>query len=204
MSLKVETIKRMMGWCPNAKAHEARQPINFESFESGISSRSSGDDEKQKNPGWFRKTSVQTFLITTFFTLTYLLIIKQLGVNLIFLLAGSLVSLFFIIFDWNAQMQRYDAMVKHPVIDYSGKKLYSDKKLYYILAYTFMIVIFYLWFKGQELAMQAIFSLLGGSLVLMWLSYFQLIYWEKMNHKTIYYGKKHGTWKTSYLITEKK
>ena len=130
MSLKVETIKRMMGWCPNAKAHEARQPINFESFESGISSRSSGDDEKQKNPGWFRKTSVQTFLITTFFTLTYLLIIKQLGVNLIFLLAGSLVSLFFIIFDWNAQMQRYDALIKQPLIDYLGKK-----KLYYILEY---------------------------------------------------------------------
>lgn len=199
MSLKVETIKKMMGWCPNAKAYEARQIINFENFESGAPDRIGGENGDQKNLGWFRKTSVQTFLITTFLTLTYLLIIKQLGVNLIFLLAGSLVSLFFIIFDWNAQMQRYDTLRKKPVIDYSCKK-----NLYYILAYMFMIVIFYLYFKGQELAMQAIFSLLGGSLVAMWLSYFQLIYWEKKNHKTIYYGKKHGTWKSSYLIMEKK
>jgi len=96
-------------------------------------------------------------------------------------------------------MRRYDSLVKQPVIDYSGKKT-----LYYILSYAFIIVIFYLRFKGQELAMQAIFSLLGGSTVAMWLSYFQLIYWEKRNHKNIYFGKKHGTWKTSYVIREKK
>lgn len=199
MNWGVKYIRKLMGWCPNAKAHEARQPINFESFESGISSRAGGNDGDQKNPGWFQKTNIQTFLINTFLTLASFLIINQLGVNLFFLLTGSLISLFLIIFDWNAQMRRYDSLVKQPVIDYSGKKT-----LYYILAYAFMIVIFYLWFKGQELAMQAIFSLLGGSTVAMWLSYFQLIYWEKENHKTIYFGKKHGTWKTSYIIREKK
>jgi hypothetical protein len=141
-----------MGWCPNAKAHEARQPINFESFEFGISSRTGGNDGDQKNLGWFQKINIQTFLINTFLTLVSLLVINQLGVNLFFLLTGSLISLFFIIFDWNAQMRRYDSLVKQPVIDYSGKKT-----LYYILAYAFMIVIFYLWFKGQELAMHAVF-----------------------------------------------
>ncbi len=199
MNWESRCIKKLMGWCPNAKAHEARQLINFESFESGISSRISGDNEDQKNPGWLRKLSNYTLLINTLFTLAYLLIIKQLGVNLIFLLAGFLVPLFFVIFDWKAQMQRYDALVKHPVIDYSDKK-----KLYFILAYALIIVIFYLYFKGQELAMQAPFSLIGGLLVGMWLSYFQLIYWQKKNHKTIYFGKKHGTWKTSYIIREKK
>ncbi|AKB52813.1 hypothetical protein MSBRW_3560 [Methanosarcina barkeri str. Wiesmoor] len=192
-------IKKLMGWCPNAKAPEGRQLINFESFEYGISSRTGGNDGGQKNLGWLQKTNVQTFLINTFLTLASLLVINQLGVNLFFLLAGSLISLFFIIFDWNAQMQRYDSLVKQPVIDYSGKKT-----LYYILAYAFMIVIFYFWFKGQELAMQAIFSLLGGSTVAMWIGYFQLIYWEKKNHKTIYFDKKHETWKTSYIIREKK
>lgn len=111
-----------MGWCPNAKAPEGRQLINFESFEYGISSRTGGNDGGQKNLGWLQKTNVQTFLINTFLTLASLLVINQLGVNLFFLLAGSLISLFFIIFDWNAQMQRYDSLVKQPVIDYSGKK----------------------------------------------------------------------------------
>ena len=199
MSWEFRYIKKLMGWCPNAKAHASRKPINFESFESSISSRTGGNDGDQKNPGWFQKTNIQTFIINTFLTLASLLVINQLGVNLLFLLIGSLISLFFVIFDWNAQMRRYDSLVKQPVLDYSG-----NKTLYYVLAYALIIVIFYLYFKGQELAMQAIFSLLGGSTVAMWLSYFQLIYWEKENHKTIYFGKKHGTWKTSYIIREKK
>lgn len=198
MNRESRYIKKLMGWCPNTRAYEARQHINFESFESGIPDRSKGDGGDQKNLGWLQKTNIQTFLISTFLTLASLLVINQLGVNLFFLLAGSLISLFFIIFDWNAQMRRYDTLVKHPVIDYSDKK-----KLYYILACAFILT-YHLYIKGHGIAMQAIFSLLGGSTVAMWLGYFQLIYWEKKNHKTIYFGKKHGTWKTSYIIREKK
>lgn len=197
MNWESRYIKKLMGWCPNAKAHEARQPINFESFDSGISSRTGRNDGNQKNLGWFQKTNIQTFLINTFLTLASLLVINQLGINLFFLLAGSLISLFFIIFDWNAQMRRYDTLVKHPVIDYSDKK-----KLYYILACAFILT-YHLYIKGHGIAMQAMFSSMGGLMVGMWIIYFQLIYWEKKNHKTIYFGKKHGTWKTSHIIREK-
>jgi len=44
----------------------------------------------------------------------------------------------------------------------------------------------------------------GGLLVGMWLIYFQIIYWEKMNHKTIYINKRDGMWKTLYVIRERK
>jgi len=86
MSRESRYIKKLMGWCPNAKAHEARQPINFESFESGISNRAGGDDRYKKNPGWFQKTNIQTFIINTFLTLASFLVINQLGVNLFFYL----------------------------------------------------------------------------------------------------------------------
>ncbi|MDD2339431.1 MAG: DUF1673 family protein, partial [Methanosarcina sp.] len=35
-----------------------------------------------------------------------------------------------------------------------------------------------------------------------WLNYFQLIYWQKKNHKTIYFDKNYGKWKNSYIIRE--
>ncbi len=94
-------------------------------------------------------------------------------------------------------MQRYDAMVKHPVIDYSDKK-----KLYYTFGYAFLILIYILYIKEHEPALQAMFSFVGGLMVGMWLSYFQLIYWEKKNHKTIYLDKRYGKWKNSYIIRE--
>ena len=199
MNLNTEYIKKLMGWCPNARAVEAGRNVSFESFNSDIPERSRGENGDLKNPGWLRKTSIQTLLISTFLTLVYIPVINQLGINLTFLLTGSFISLFFVVFYWKAQMKRYDSLVKQPTIDYSNKK-----KLYNVLFYLFLILIFSLYLKSQETALQAIFSFVGGLVAGMWLSYFQLIYWEKKNHKTIYFDKSYGTWKKSYIIRERK
>jgi hypothetical protein len=194
-----DQIKKLMGWCPNARAAEARRNVSFENFNSDIPERAGKENGDLKNPDRLRKTSIQTLLINTFLTLVYIPVINPLGINLTFLLTGSLVSLFFVIFYWKAQMKRYDALAKQPIIDYSNKK-----KLYYVLSYVFLILIFSLNLKTQETALQAMFSFGGGLLISMWLSYFQLIYWEKKNHKTIYFEKSYGTWRKSYIILEKK
>ncbi|AKB23663.1 hypothetical protein MSMTP_0194 [Methanosarcina sp. MTP4] len=199
MNLNTEYIKKLMGWCPNAGAAEARRNVSLENFNSDIPERSRGENGDLKNPGWIRKTSIQTLLINTFLTLVYIPVINQLGINLSFLLTGSFISLFFVIFYWKTQMKRYDSLIKQPIIDYSNKK-----KLYNVLCYVFLILIFSLYLKSQETALQAIFSFIGGIVVGMWLFYFQLIYWEKKNHKTIYFNKSYGTWKKSYIIRERK
>ncbi|MFY1113050.1 MAG: DUF1673 domain-containing protein [Methanosarcinaceae archaeon] len=199
MNLNTEYIKKLMGWCPNAGAAEARRNVSLENFNSDIPERSRGENGDLKNPGWIRKTSIQTLLINTFLTLVYIPVINQLGINLSFLLTGSFISLFFVIFYWKTQMKRYDSLIKQPIIDYSNKK-----KLYNLLCYVFLILIFSLYLKSQETALQAIFSFIGGIVVGMWLFYFQLIYWEKKNHKTIYFNKSYGTWKKSYIIRERK
>jgi len=196
---EAEYIKKLMGWCPNARTSEARRNVSLENFNSDIPERAGKENGDLINPGWLRKTSIQTLLINTFLTLVYILVINQLGINLIFLLTGSLISLFFVIFYWKAQMKIYDFLVKQPIIDYSNKK-----KLYYVLSYVFLILIFSLYLKTQETALQATFSFIGGLVVGMWLSYFQLIYWQKKNQKTIYIDKSYGTWKKSYIILERK
>ncbi|MDI9396116.1 MAG: DUF1673 domain-containing protein [Euryarchaeota archaeon] len=206
MSALFERVRKLMGWCPNLRAHEARQHINLEYFESDISDRARGENGDLKNPGWLRKASTQILLISTFLTLAYFLVITHpdinpiQGVSLIYLLAGSFVSLSVIILDWKAQMKRYDALVKHPVVDRSNKG-----KLYSTLSYVLLILLFILLMKGYEAALQATFSFVGGFfMVCMLLSYFQLIYWEKKNHKTIYFNKSYGTWKKSYIVRERK
>jgi hypothetical protein len=199
VNLNTEYIKKLMGWCPNARAVEAKRNASLETFNFDIPERAGKENGDLKNPGWIRKTSIQTLLINTFLTLVYIPVINQLGINLTFFLTGSFISLFFVIFYWKAQMKRYDSLIKQPIIDYSNKK-----KLYYVLSYVFLILIFSLYLKSQETTLQAIFSFVGGLLMGMWISYFQLIYWEKKNHKTIYFDKTYGTWKKSYIIQEKK
>lgn len=200
MSLKVENIKRLMGWCPNAKAHETRQHINFESFESGIPDKAMGDGGDQRNPGWFQKASIRTLLVDIFLTFMYFSVLIQLGVNLIFLLVGFFIALISFIFSWNAKMRLYDSLEKQRLIDNSHME-----RLCTILGYVlFLFVIVCLYISGRGLALQVTLSFFGGYLVYFWLGYFQILYWEQKNHKKIYFDKSCGKWKKSYIVLESK
>ncbi|HII93366.1 MAG TPA: DUF1673 domain-containing protein [Methanosarcina sp.] len=200
MSLKVENIRKMMGWCPNARTSETRRHINFGSFESGIPDREKGDDGDQKNPEWLRKASTRTLLVDIFLTFMYFSVLIQLGVNLIFLLAGFFTALISFIFSWNAKMRLYDSLEKQRLTDNSNLKRLCIILTY--LLFSFVIVCFYI--IGYGLALQITLSFFGGYLVYFWLGYFQILYWEHKNHKKIYFDKIYGKWKKSYIIRESK
>jgi hypothetical protein len=198
--MTLEYIKRLMGWCPNAKANEARKLVNLENFDSNTPDRARGKNENLENPGWLRKTSTYTLLINTLFTLVYILAINHLGLKLAFLLAGFFISVAFITFDWKKQMHRYDTLAQELIFDNSGMKKVSQ-----IMKLIFYAMLFYWIFSGdieRNFSLQVTISFMGGFLVGMWLSYFQLIYWQKKNHKTIYFNKSYGKWKKSYIIRE--
>ncbi|AKB34505.1 hypothetical protein MSSAC_4314 [Methanosarcina siciliae C2J] len=191
-----EQIKKLMGWCPNVRASEAGRNVSFENFNSDIPARAGKENGDPKNLGWFRKASTRPLLIYTFFTLIYLLIFRQEGISLVFLLAGSFSSLFLSIFFWKNQMQKYDELIKKPVTECSNKRKMS-------LLATIFAVYFVMSYLDANYRGQAMISFFGGFLVSMWLEYFQILYWERKNHKIIYIDKGYG-WKKSYIIRERK
>lgn len=197
MALKY--IKKLMGWCPNVRAHEARQHINLENYNSDIPDKAGRENGNMKNPGWLRKASTRTLLVYTFFTIICLLVFYQTGIKLTFLLAGSFISLSVTILYWKTQMQRYDDLIKQPVIEYSNKR----KIITFATVLVVYFVLSYIETNGGELAVQAMISFIGGFLVSMWLEYLQILYWEKKNRKVIYIDKGYG-WKKSYIILERK
>lgn len=201
MNRQVENIKKLMGWCPNARAQEARQHVNLENFDSNVPDRARGEGGDLKNLGWLRKASTPILLFDIFFTLVYFLVFNQIGLNpMIFLPVGFLVMVH-VAFYWKSQMQRYDELVKQPVTEYSNKKkwiILAISFVLYFVMFSLSIII------GHEHALQTIFSFGGGFLVGMWLVYFQIICWEKKNHKVIYRDRSYGMWKYSYIIRESK
>ncbi|HII80941.1 MAG TPA: DUF1673 domain-containing protein [Methanosarcina sp.] len=199
MNLNTEYIKKLMGWCPNVRAHEARQHINLENFNSDIPDKAGGENGDMKNPGWLRKASTRTLLVYTFFTIICLLVFYQTGIKLTFLLAGSFISLSVTILYWKTQMQRYDDLIKQPVTEYSNKR----KIITFATVLVVHFVLSYIKANGGVLAVQAMISFIGGFLVSMWLEYLQILYWEKKNRKVIYIDKGYG-WKKSYIILESK
>jgi hypothetical protein len=147
------------------------------------------------NLGFLQKLSTRYILLYILVTLGCCFVISLLGVNLFFLAGGCILSLFFLTFFWKANMKRYDALAKQQVSAYSNRK-----ELFYVIIFLVVVVNF---ISNSQSAQSAIFSGFGGFTVLMWLSYFQLIYWEKKNHKTIYFRKIYGT-QFSYIVLEQK
>ena len=68
MSRESRYIKKLMGWCPNAKTLETQYPTHPEYFSANTRARGedSGDPE---NLSWFRKVSNRILLIDSFLTL---------------------------------------------------------------------------------------------------------------------------------------
>jgi hypothetical protein len=200
VNLKVENIKKLIGWCPNARAYNDRQHVNLENFNSDVPDRARGEGDT-KSLGWFRKESTIILLTAISVTFVYFIVLNHVGINLIFLLAGTFISLICFAFYWKTQIRIYNDLVKQPVTEYSKKMRIAMIAIILVLSsarYLFGIIV------GQELAWQAMLSLYGGFLIFIWLSYLQIKYWEKVNHKKIFFNKREGTWKRSYIIQETK
>ncbi len=192
--------KKLMGWCPNAKAHETRQHINLNSFDSNTPDRAGGINGDLKNPRWLWRVSNQILLLAIFLTIAHFLIYNQIGLNLnviINFLFGSLPALFYFIFHWNERIERFYTIAKKPIVHRVTKISYIRGLIVIVLFALFMLLPYMLNFGTQP-------TLFGLSILLflMWGFYFQLFYWEKKNHMKIYIKNESGFQKT-YALGEK-
>ena len=195
MNREIEYIKKLMGWCPNARASEARRNINLENFDSDVPDRARGENGDMKNPGWLRRISNQILLFAILLTFVHLLIYNQM--DFIPSIFGSLPALFYFRFQWNERIQRFNDIAKKPIVRYVSKLSYLWVLIIIILVVLLMIL--------SYMIRQSWHSALFGLSILwffMWGFYCQLIYWEKKHHMKIYIKNKNGLEET-YAIGEK-
>ena len=201
MNLNTEYIKKLMGWCPNARSVEAGQRINLESFEYYTPAGARGEGGNLKDPGWFRRESSRILLPNIVLTFVYLLLINQIGLNLTSLGGGLFAGLAVVALHWNQQMQRYDTIAKKPVVRCISKKRSLWVYLAIILFILFIVLLPYM-FNFSDHSRGYYYSYLATGLYFMWGAYFQLTYWEKKNHMRIYVKNEKGFQKT-YALGEK-
>lgn len=195
-----ERIKKLMGWCPNAKAHETRKLVNLKNFDSDVPDRAKDDNRDLKTPGWLRRISNQILLFAIFLTFAHLLIYNQIGLNLdliINLLIGSIPALSYFVFYWNERIQRFNDIAKKPVVRYISKVSY----LWILIIIILLILLMVLSYLIRQSWHSALFGL-SIILFLTWGFYFQLIYWEKKNRMKIYI-KYENSFEKTYAIGEK-
>ena len=193
MALKY--IKKLMGWSPNVRAHEARSQINLENFDSDVPDKARGDTRYLKNPGWLQREKNQILLFAIFLTFVHFLIYNYIG--LLPSLFASLPPLFYFVFHWNERIQRFNDMEKKPIVRYISKVSYLWVLIIIILVVLLMILSYIIRQSWHS-------ALFGLSIIwfFMWGFYFQLIYWEKKNHMKNYI-KHENSFEKMYAVGEK-
>ncbi|AKB52817.1 hypothetical protein MSBRW_3564 [Methanosarcina barkeri str. Wiesmoor] len=204
MSAKVfvfDQIKKLMGWCPNAKPLETgsrSSPVNFEAY-----ARSRG--EKARSPlalNRFSRLDVRLLLPTLFLTPLYTVMLLVKGVNFEFLFLGILFSLMINLLFWKNQIREYDAAAKKPTVRYISKIVLFFVFFSLILFLSFPPIVF-LSYTPSSISSQSMYSFIAATWILtMWGTCLQLFYWEKKNHMIIHI-KNENRFQKTYTIGEK-
>ena len=192
MSLKVEDIKKLMGWCPNAKASQTGSRISSANFEAN--NRSGGEKARSPTvPSQHSRLDTQLLLLPFFFTPVYINLFQK-GINTEAFLLGLLLSLPIYLLGWKKQMHQYDAVKRNPVVSPSFRKTFFCVFISLFLGFT-LLMAFLPYISSHAaylLNIQTLYSFTSGTLVLMWSFYFQLIYWERKNHMKMYMKREKG------------
>lgn len=205
MTLTLEYIKKLMGWCPNAKASEIGPRISHTNFETY--NRSRGDKASSpKVPTQFSRFSsrldFRLLLPTLFLTPFYIFLLFRKGVNSKAFFLGVLLSLLIYSLCWKKQIQWYDTLAKKPFVRYVSKIIILWVFLALIWSLIFPIRVF-LSYTPSSINSQSLYSFIAGPYILtMWGINLPLVYWEKKNHMKIYIKNDNGFQKT-YAIGEK-
>ena len=203
--MTLEYIKKLMGWCPNAKVLENGSRVSSANFEAYDQSRG----EKARSPiglsrfsKIFSRLDARLFVQTLFLTPFYIIMLFLKGINLEFFFLGILFSLLINLLFWKKQIREYDAAAKKPTVRYVSKIVLFFVFLSLILFLSFPFMVF-LSYTPSSINSQSMYSFIAATWILtMWGTCLQLIYWEKENHMRIYIKNENGFQKT-YTIGEK-
>ena len=196
-----DQVKKLMGWCPNAKKLESINQNNFSIFEAYDQSGKENSNVSKASDKLSR-LDIQLFLFPFFFTPIYINLFQK-GINTEAFLLGLSLSLPIYLLGWKKQMHQYNAVKEKPVISPSFRKTLACVVLFLFLGITLLLAFLpYISPYFYLLNDQTLNSFVSGTLILIWGFYFQLIYWERKNHMKIYIKRENAQQKL-YVLEEK-
>jgi hypothetical protein len=197
-----DQIKKLMGWCPNAKTLETGSrisPVDLETYD-----RFRG--EKARSPmalSRFSRLDVRLLLPTLFLTPLYTIMLFVKGVNTELFFFGILVSLLLNSLCWKKLVHECNDLVKKPDVRYVPKIVLFYVFLSLIWFSVLPFIVFRSYHMPSSINSQSMYSFIAGLWILtMWGTCLQLVYWEKKNHRKICTENENGFQKT-YAIGEK-
>lgn len=118
----METVRKMMGWCPNSSSLENRKTIRFE--EPAIDVPGGGRDFTITAYGWWSRYRNRRLLTSIMATLFAVSLFFEGGINKIdIFLAGIFAGILIGILEWCKGLETIDKLALQGIMKYSKKAM---------------------------------------------------------------------------------
>ncbi|MBC2748533.1 MAG: DUF1673 family protein [ANME-2 cluster archaeon] len=181
----VDKVKRMMGWCPNVGAMEARKAMQFDDI---VVNASDSDNElPQLTSGWLTKYRNRILLYSLILMLLAIWLFISEGINrldvfMTGIISGLVLSLVTGVAEWRKLNKAAAGRFRR--LQVTRKQMLVN---YLIIIGLIVIVIFissYFAVKtGRNIRDISAFS--SGFILIVWTQFFEVVYWEWKNKKTL-------------------
>jgi hypothetical protein len=170
----METVRKMMGWCPNAGAIEARKTVQFDDMM--VNAPGSGGELTHPNAWWWNKYRNRVLIQSTGVTL---LVAYYVINNTDIFLAGLFIGTLGGVLTWAQGLQLLDRIAG------SDRPIKTSTK-HMIAFYILMILsIATVGYFASVYGLRTTLAFISGFAFASWGGYLQIVYWEKKNRKTM-------------------
>ena len=182
MTLNVaETVRKMMGWCPNASAIKTKQALQF--VDLPINAPDSGGKITYVGAGWLNKYRNRVLLQLLVFM--YLAVVSFDGygkVNLDMYLIGVTSGLFFHLITGVNAWHRFNRAAGGGIARPQTTR--KQKAIAFLIIIS--LIVFTIFFITNITGGMAFIS---GTMLFVWIEFLVVLYWEHKNGKTLIVDK---------------
>lgn len=179
----VDKVKRMMGWCPNATAIVTKRSLQFDDLT--LNAPDSGGELTCTTAGWWNKyrnrVLLNSFIITAI-TGYFLWEIYDLESFIRGLLFWLIVTPVTVIFEWYRLNKAATGEFKK--VHVTRRNMFVN----YLPILGFMIVgilVIDILATNNGIKFRNVSAIMLGFIVVSWVQYLEIIYWERRNRKTL-------------------
>ncbi len=172
-----ENLRKMMGWCPNTSMITNNKIVQFD--EQTVTVPDGGRYPAGAASGWWSRYRNRRLLLSiaaTFFAIT---LFFQGGIYKIdIFLAGFFIGTICGILELQFGLKALDKLALSGRINYS-------KKTKLVIAITLILSPVLFWYSGHTFGREETLAFTSGFLFIVWIKFFEIIYWEKKKGKTL-------------------
>jgi hypothetical protein len=174
----METVRKMMGWCPNANALTRRKAVQFDNLT--VNALGSGGEFTQMTTEWWNKQRNRILIGIIGGTLLAIVWFISYGIyNMNVFLLGLFAGIVGNILSWSQGLNSLDRIAGSEMpIKTSTKHMIAV----YILMIISIVIVGYF---ASVYGLGTTLAFISGFAFTSWGGYLQIVYWEKKNRKTI-------------------